>query len=239
MMVIYKITNLLNGKIYVGQTVRSLKLRWRQHRSAFSDKMPISKAMFKYGKENFTIEQIDIANNLEELNKKEEHWISTLNSVDKDIGYNVRRGGKNSTLTDQTKEKIAQASLKKWKCDQFKQKMSQKKKQLWKNQEFRKKHRLAMQNIDKDAFVKKMSMVNKENATKRFSKPFNVFTAKLKSKGGWQKSAVYEKDKLVGTWSLKRDCAKDLQIHESGVSAALIKRTNIYKGYIFEYLGDV
>jgi group I intron endonuclease len=62
---IYKITNKLNGKIYVGQTIKSLEDRFQKHCCGTSAKdkyhfnMAIKKAIRKYGKDNFTIELIE------------------------------------------------------------------------------------------------------------------------------------------------------------------------------------
>lgn len=61
---IYKITNKINGKVYIGQTIQSVKDRWHRHcgkksiRSAEMS-MHIKRAILKYGKENFIIETIE------------------------------------------------------------------------------------------------------------------------------------------------------------------------------------
>ena len=61
----------------------------------------ISKAIQKYGKENFIVEEIDTAESLEELNKKEAEWIDKLEALKK--GYNIRPGGNNSKLSEEIK----------------------------------------------------------------------------------------------------------------------------------------
>ena len=72
---IYKIENNINGKIYIGQTIQSLKTRFKRHCSfsALSDseaKMPIKKAIKKYGKENFTISVVEECDD-SEINDRE------------------------------------------------------------------------------------------------------------------------------------------------------------------------
>ena len=91
---IYKITNTINGKSYIGQTIQNVKERFYQHcatkcSKAVSD-MAIHRAIKKYGKSNFTvevIEEIDSAN----LNDRERYWIKYYNSYNN--GYNSTKGG--------------------------------------------------------------------------------------------------------------------------------------------------
>jgi group I intron endonuclease len=58
-MIIYKITNKVNGKIYVGQTTRSLEERWYGHCSTANQHGILGKALIKYGKENFRQEILE------------------------------------------------------------------------------------------------------------------------------------------------------------------------------------
>lgn len=109
-MIIYKITNLINNKIYIGQTIRTLKRRWLAHCHIKSTTFYIGKAIQKYGKENFTIEEIDKASSQEELNDKEKYWINHYNSTDSNIGYNLREGGDKFKMSKETKNKISLAN---------------------------------------------------------------------------------------------------------------------------------
>lgn len=93
---IYKITNLINEKVYIGQTVQSLKDRWYQHvgnsiwSSQYEKRMAIKQAIRKYGKENFRIELLeDCDRNL--LNDREKYWINYYDSYNS--GYNSTKGG--------------------------------------------------------------------------------------------------------------------------------------------------
>lgn len=93
---IYKITNKVNGKIYVGQTTKSLKERFQKHcwgtthKDKYHLNMAIKKAIKKYGKENFTIELIEEVET-SKLNEREVYWISFYDSYN--TGYNCTKGG--------------------------------------------------------------------------------------------------------------------------------------------------
>ena len=88
---IYKITNLINNKIYIGCTVNP-ELRFQKHKdSALSGgNCKIHRAMKKYGIENFTFEIIDTIL-LENMYEREIYWISHYNSMNE--GYNMTSGG--------------------------------------------------------------------------------------------------------------------------------------------------
>ena len=92
-MIIYKATNLINGKIYIGQTVRPLQERIGEH--SRKEITVFSKAVKKYGKDNFKFEVIDTAETIEELNEKEKRWISFYNCIVPN-GYNQCDGGDNT-----------------------------------------------------------------------------------------------------------------------------------------------
>jgi group I intron endonuclease len=92
-MIIYKVTNTKNTKIYIGQTVGTLKSRKLVHfkRMLEGSETNFHRALRKYGKEVFIWETIHICNSKEELNKFEIFFIKKYNSY-KD-GYNMTLGG--------------------------------------------------------------------------------------------------------------------------------------------------
>ena len=104
-MIIYKITNLVNGKCYVGQTVGTLEARWKRHCSDGSKCPAIHSAIVKYGVNNFRVEVIDTATSQDELNEKEAYWISTLNTISPN-GYNLQNGGVRTQLSEESRKKI-------------------------------------------------------------------------------------------------------------------------------------
>lgn len=93
---IYRITNLINGKIYIGQTI-CLSKRWYDHRRtsrASVKRQAISFAIAKYGESNFIFEPICACLSYEEADRVEIDMIATYNSTDRSIGYNIHKGGK-------------------------------------------------------------------------------------------------------------------------------------------------
>jgi len=115
-MIIYKVTNLTNNKIYIGQTINSLTKRRKQHEDSVKYQNTgcrvFTNALKKYGIENFKWEIIDTANSIEELNNKETYWINRLHSfVDLGNGYNLTTGGGNTKLSNETKRMIGEAQI--------------------------------------------------------------------------------------------------------------------------------
>lgn len=105
---IYKITNTINGKAYIGQTLYSLEKRFAEHlkdsaRTGHS-KRPLYKAMLKYGYSAFTIEVVEeLADDPELLNDREIYWITKFHTFCKDPlgpGYNATLGGGSKMLYD-------------------------------------------------------------------------------------------------------------------------------------------
>ena len=118
-MIIYKITNQINNKIYIGQTVQELKERWSSHKYNFKSNQNIFlyRAMRKYGIENFTIEEIGGANSQSELNYKEWLFIHNFNSLAPN-GYNLRDGGRsNWSYSNMTLKKMSRSQKNRWKTE--------------------------------------------------------------------------------------------------------------------------
>lgn len=81
-MIIYLITNKINGKQYIGQTSQSLKRRWNGHKKSGSGINSVVRAAInKYGYNNFFVEEIDSAINFEELNNLEKYYIKFYNTL--------------------------------------------------------------------------------------------------------------------------------------------------------------
>ena len=119
---IYKITNIQNNKVYIGQTIRPVEYRFNRHiNDALNNILNthFARAIRKYGPKNFKFQVIDNAETQDELNKKEQYWIQYYNSVEE--GYNetdaISKCGGNTyqSKTEEEmeviKEKIRQTKL--------------------------------------------------------------------------------------------------------------------------------
>lgn len=115
---IYKITNTINNKVYIGQSI-NIEKRFGEHkRNAFNPKThtyyyPLYCAIRKYHIDNFTFEVLEECS-VEELTTREQYWIDRYNSLDGNYGYNLvpatdPKRGENcnwATLTDFQTEQI-------------------------------------------------------------------------------------------------------------------------------------
>lgn len=114
-MYIYLITNLVNDKKYVGQTIQIPQKRWNEHRWLASNNKTqqyIHKALRKYGVDNFKFEVIDECSSHDELNEAEIEWITRYDTFLGE-GYNMTLGGMSLlgySHTQETKDKISVAN---------------------------------------------------------------------------------------------------------------------------------
>jgi group I intron endonuclease len=252
---VYKIINLINGKIYIGQTIRTIKERWRGHYSdaKIGKTTVIATAIREHGKENFTIEQIDSATTQKELNEKEAYWISEFKSLNYQNGYNVLPMDHRVPMSDFIKEMNHKAALEKYKEKFNVYKAVQKGEILkgelvgeWENQSVCAKDLNIISPSDisavlrgtisqSDGYIfeyvdeelKKKAQEKLKNTKKARCKPFNVYKA-LKNK-------CSTKGEFVGTWISQKHCIRDLNLISNGIYYCLIGKIKQFKGYIFEY----
>lgn len=133
---IYKITNCINQKLYLGLTINDAETRFKKHKSMIYSNgcSALYEAFKKYGVENFMVETICFSNNKKELMSLEKHYISELNTVSPN-GYNLTSGGENCKVTDETKKKISKAL--KGRKIKWAEKVSIGVKKLWEDEEYR------------------------------------------------------------------------------------------------------
>ena len=113
-MIVYLITNQINGKQYIGQTIRPIKDRWNSHIWDAHTYRPwlISKAIRKYGPEKFSIESLAEVNTKAEMDFFEVLFIQLMGTLTP-RGYNVSRGGDGRSVchTPETCRKISESKI--------------------------------------------------------------------------------------------------------------------------------
>ena len=107
-MIIYKTTNLLNGKFYIGKD-------FYNNPNYLGSGVLLKKAIKKYRRENFTKEILQTCTSRQELNLAEQEWIKKLDARNLNIAYNIALGGDGkiagSSVSDETKRKISKGNL--------------------------------------------------------------------------------------------------------------------------------
>ena len=117
-MIIYKITNILNSKIYIGLTTNTISRRFNGHKQTAKkglEKSRLYNSMRKYGSENFKIELVYTATSIEDLKEKEIYYINLYNTKDDKVGYNIIDGGDCGKLgykmSEESKDLLRQKAL--------------------------------------------------------------------------------------------------------------------------------
>jgi len=106
--IIYKITNKINGKIYIGQTINEFEKRWSVHVSSKKGCPYLQNAIQKYGKENFDKVIVARCDSLEEMNHRETYYIKLFNTLAPN-GYNLNTGGDSRIPSEETRKKMSEA----------------------------------------------------------------------------------------------------------------------------------
>ena len=123
---LYKITNNINGKIYIGQTIQAVKLRFSNHCDKSSCCTYLRNAIQKHGKQNFTTETICTVYSQQDADLLEQTLIKAYNTTNAKYGYNLAHGGKGPGIMIQdTKNKISAKLKGRNLSEKTKQKISQ------------------------------------------------------------------------------------------------------------------
>lgn len=224
---IYKITNKINGKFYIGQSV-DIERRFMEHKTPHGTITSIKLAMRKYGKENFLFEVIEECLE-EDLNEREMYWIAALKPQ-----YNRCSGGtgsKNHHVSQETREELSLKSRAYW------DRLPDEKKQAILNnltgppvghsvsEETREKLRAA--NLGK-----KQSIETIEKRKEAFRR---------KKENGYVRTNAWCKKQVIcvetgAVFDSVKDAAEWVGCNPTSVSGNLKKRYSTCKGFHFEYV---
>lgn len=253
-MVIYKTTNLVNGKIYIGQDSNN------DSNYLGSGKL-LKLAIKKYGKENFKKEILMECVTQEELDMFEKKFILEFDSQNKEIGYNISIGGRDGMtlgrcMSNETKKKISESRKGVKLSKRTKKKMSLAKCGRKMPDEVKKKISLALKGRKQppmpDAVKKKISDTKKGKKVSPETKK-KMSESKIGGKNSFygsshsnetkkqisiknsKKVIKYDtNDKIIKEWDSLTKCAKEINVSISYLSAC-IKNNKLINGAIYRY----
>ena len=177
-MIVYKTTNLVNNKIYIGKDKHN-------NPNYLGSGKHLNQAMKKYGRDKFTKEIIEYCESEHHMSIRERYWISYYNSYDHSIGYNLTLGGeggdtftyrdsndqditraliseKSKFYNDLNRHKHSQNTKKLWQDPIYAEKVKSNVKKAWQDPAVRDKHRTSVIKACNTPEIKKL---RSENAT--------------------------------------------------------------------------
>lgn len=243
---IYKITNKLNNKIYIGQTIKERATdRFSQHRylaNHIDQENSISylhRAMHLQGVDNFSFEVIEQVEN-EQLNEREKYWISFYNSLAPN-GYNLTEGGA-GTIGYSRPQSVEEKEKRKQSNKNFyiqhpeaKQIVSERTKKLWENEEYRKK----VTESNKKFYQEHSDMFKGENNPMYGKKHTQEALDKIKAHAATRKLRIAQLDKdtleVIQIFDGVKDAEKALKVSHGWLSKAA-KQDKIAYGYRWKFI---
>jgi len=199
-MIIYKTTNILNGKYYVGKDVNNSK-------HYLGSGVLLKRAIKKYGKENFIKEILEHCETLDILDKKEKFWIKELNSII--LGYNLTDGGTGGdTFTKNINKEEIRKKLKKRIVSEEVKKIKIKNLKPFQSGE------------GHPCFGKKQTEKTKNKRKKTFLE--NGYTSPMKNKNHTEESKQKIRNKKIGT-KLSNETKLKMSQLKKGKSKKIIK----------------
>lgn len=238
MYTVYVHTNKINGKKYVGITSCDVNVRWKNG-YGYSDKLPIGRAIRKYGWDCFTHEIINSNVTEAEAKKTEISLIQQWHTTDPIYGYNITSGGDGITgwkHTEETKKKLSNAAKKRVgsKNPNFGHQWTEEMKKIY--GEARKRENLS------EATIMKMS----QSASGRFGdkNPFygkhhTEETKMILAKLRWRAVAMFDVNgEFLHQFPSINEASKETGIHKVAISNCCRGITKTSGGFVWKYLDN-
>ena len=219
-MYIYKTTNLLNGKIYIGKRV----YRKKDDKWYLGSGIYLNRVIKKYGRENFKKEILEWCDNKSHLCQREIYWINQLNSTNPKIGYNLSLGGDGGNVGVEAYIKIGNKLRGKKKSKEFGEKVSKALKGKAKSKEHNEKVRQALLGRKRPKeVVDKMSKSIKNKYDNDWKSPVQI--------------EVYQYDKTTGNYiqSFKSatEAGRILNIDRKAITNNCVRKSKSSGGFIW------
>lgn len=141
--VIYKVTNIVNNKIYIGQTINLNKRKIRHIQQSKIPKTYFERAINKYGEDKFIWEIICYCIDKDDLNQKEIEFINFYGGANSNLNYNSRDGGSGGKLSTESLEKMKKSRRVPW---------SKKRREACKNKPLSEEHKKKISNSIKNRY---------------------------------------------------------------------------------------
>ena len=239
---IYKITNKINGKCDIGQSI-DIKRRINDHKHCKTDK-PLYRAFKKYGIDNFDFEILEECSQ-EELDQKEIYYINFYNSTTDGNGYNLEHGGefKDIILCEEAKKKAVEGfkkAIKNMPKEQFEEwhkKIGLKHKGKIVSQEQREKISKTLKKYFKDENVRKnLSAKHKGKVISLFTRIKMSIIQQEKMKQYAKKVLQYDlNNNLIAEYNSLQDASKQTGFCKSGIGNCCNGKAHTCNGFRWKY----
>lgn len=204
---IYILTNTINDKQYVGQSVH-LTTRLNQHRHGYGHFF-LQRAIKKYGWEAFALKTIEVAD--EKLDEMEKTYIKTLGTLAPN-GYNLTTGGSNGRRSQHTKQKMSQ-NMKRFLASLTPEQVMER---LQKKSIAAKRHYLSLLPEEREKYWKRLHNISVEQKQQRTIKALNTLQSKPKD----ELTRINEQRKQSLRQSHDSKTVQEKQIIAAHISAA-------------------
>ena len=244
---IYKIQNIINGKIYIGSS-KNIYHRKEQHYSDLKNQKHtncyLQKAFNKYGFNNFVFDIVEKVDNQDYLLEREQYWLDYYKSYERDKGYNIEPCAIRPVFSEETRLKLRLANLGKKHTQETKEKLSKINKGVKKEQtskalkQYYKIHKGTMYGKKHTIEAKiKMSLAKKNKPSPKKDKPLNSEQLKkLREKSSKCKKIVCFEN--LNCYISQTQASEMLGISNKHIGDVCKGRRNITHGYTFMYLDE-
>jgi len=238
--IIYCANNIINEKRYIGQTIRDLDKRKKEHISQANNgsKFAFHLAINKYGEDKFEWSIIDVVDSQEELDNKELYWIDFYNTY-KNGGYNMSVGGQFGKKTDSNADDLSiMNGGREFLVFDIEGNFI---KSMYSQSAFAIEIGSCVQSVNNALHGKK----NKVSVKRKIMIFKDEFTEEklhaLIQRTNFKEFVVFDlKRNFVGKYNIQTICAEELKISTRSITRCLNNSlVNSSKGYMFYYLSDI
>lgn len=246
-MVIYTITNLINGKVYIGKT-NNFRKRKNGHLCLLTRGVHYNKYLQnswnKYGSHNMKFDIIDTdATSYEDLSEREQYYIKLSKSWDQDFGYNMTLGGEGSLFTKQQKESLSERMKGVPKSEEHKLRISAATKGKHKDRVYTDDRRRSIsenlkKQVQSEETKKKRALKQTGLGNHRYGKTGSLSASFGKPNINRIKVDCFTKDLVfVKSFECILEASRYLKVRPTNISAHLNGKQKTVKGHIFKKRG--